>query len=68
MPRPMSFSDSQHFFQGLAECRILAVARERGEHHDSALRKRCEGLIAAVDGVAGELVGYLNVVDHQARA
>ena len=70
MPRPMSFSDRQHFIQSLAVCRNLSIVCESGEHHDSELRKRCEELIASVDGLAGELVGdasYFHIVDVQSR-
>jgi hypothetical protein len=68
--RPMSFSDRQFFLQSLAECRNLAIACEAGERHDSELRKRCERLTMAIDGVVGELVGdesYLRVKDHPSR-
>lgn len=71
MPRPMSFSDRQHFVQSLAVCRNLTIACESGEPRDSPLRKRCEELVFAIDGVAGELVGdssYFHIVDLQTRA
>lgn len=71
MSRPMSFSDRQHFIQSLAICRNLAIACGQGEHRDAPLRARCEGLVSAIDGVAGELVGdasYFKVVDVQPRA
>ncbi len=71
MFRPMSFSDRQQFIQSLAVCRNLSIACERGECHDSELRKRCEELIAAIDNVASELVGdasYFQIVDVQSRA
>lgn len=64
MPRPMSFSDRQHFIQSLAECRNLSVACGQGEYRESLLRTRCEELIKAIDHVAGELVGdasYLRI-------
>jgi hypothetical protein len=64
--RPMSFSDRQHFIQCLAETRNLSIACARGEHSDSELRRRCETLTAAIDGVVGELVGdesYLALKD-----
>jgi len=60
----MSFSDRKHFVQ--AGCRNMTIACERTEPHTSRLRRHCEGLIVAVDGVAGELVGdagYIKVVD-----
>ncbi|CAN5507313.1 hypothetical protein BH10PSE7_BH10PSE7_00390 [soil metagenome] len=71
MARPMSFSDRQHFVSALAICRNLTVACEGGEHHDSALRKRCEELLLAIDNLCGELVGdhaYLRIKDVQSRA
>ncbi len=71
MPRPMSFSDRQYFVQTLAECRNLSIACETAQSHDTELRRRCEGLIAAVDSVAGELVGddaYFKVVEVHPKA
>jgi hypothetical protein len=68
MSRPMSFSDRQHFIQSMAVCRNLTITCGQGEHRDSALRARCENLISAIDGIAGELVGdtsYFKVVDVQ---
>jgi hypothetical protein len=69
-PRPMSFSDRQHFVQCLAEARNLSLACAEGERHDSGLRKQCEKLTLAIDGVIGELVGdesYLQVKEHPPR-
>jgi hypothetical protein len=63
----MSLSDRQYFIQSMAECRNLSVACAAGEAHDSELRKRCEHLTLAIDGVVGELVGdesYLRVKEH----
>lgn len=71
MVRPMSFSDRQQFVQALAVCRNLSVACGRGEYREALLRTRCEELIRAIDGVAGELVGdasYFKVIDMQSRA
>ena len=71
MARPMSFSDRQHYVSALAICRNLTVACESGEHHDSALRKRCEELLHAIDNVCGELVGdhaYLTLREGPSRA
>ena len=71
MPRPMSFSDRQHFVSALAICRNLTVACEGGEHHDSALRKRCEELLTAIDNLCGELVGdqsYLRLREFPSTA
>ena len=70
-PRPMSFSDRQYYLQVLAQARNLTIECERGEGHDSDLRKRCETLCMSIDGVVGELVGdatYLHVKDVQQRA
>lgn len=64
--RPMSFSDRQFFIQSLAVARNLSVECANSERPDSELRKRCEELNAAVDGVVGELVGdasYLHLKD-----
>jgi hypothetical protein len=66
----MSLSDRQYFIQSMAECRNLSVACAAGERHDSELRKRCEHLTLAIDGVVGELVGdesYLRVKDHPSK-
>jgi len=68
---PMSFSDRQLFIQTLAQARNLAIECEHGESHASDLRKRCEELCTAIDGVVGELVGdasYLHVKEVQHRA
>jgi hypothetical protein len=65
----MSFSDRQLFVQSLAVARNLSVECERGEHHESELRKACENLNLAIDGVVGELVGdasYLQIKDVRA--
>lgn len=69
--RPMSFSDRQYFLQSLAQTRNLAVECERGERHDSDLRRTCEGLCLSIDRVVGQLVGdesYLRVTEVQQRA
>lgn len=69
--RPMSFSDRQFYIQLLAQTRNLTIECERGEAHASDLRRRCEVLCQAIDGVVGELVGdasYLHVQDVQQRA
>ena len=69
--RPMSFSDRQAYLQLLAQTRNFTIECERGEAHASDLRRRCETLCQAIDGVVGELVGdasYLRVQDMQQRA
>lgn len=69
MPRPMGFSDRQLFVQSLAVARNLTVECERGEDHDSELRRACERLNLAIDVVVGELVGdssYLHIKEIRA--
>lgn len=69
--RPMSFSDRQFYLQLLAQTRNITVECEHGERFDSDLRKRCEALCTAIDGVVGELVGdatYLQLREVQQRA
>jgi hypothetical protein len=66
----MSFSDRQYFIQSLAQTRNLAVECERGESHDSNLRKTCEALSLAIDRVVGQLVGdesFLHIKDEEQR-
>ena len=66
--RPMSFSDRQFYLQVLAQARNLSIECERGEQHDSELRKSCEALCVSIDRVVGELVGdstFLHIKDVQ---
>ena len=67
MRKAMSFGDRQIFVQHMAIVRNLSVECERYEPTDSPLLHRCRELQAAIDAVAGELIGdatYFQVKDY----
>ncbi len=65
---PRSVDDRQAFLQTLAECRNLCIACATGERRDKELRKRCETLVLAIDGVVVELLGEAGYLDLNVRS
>jgi hypothetical protein len=53
--RPMARTDRLLFLQTLDQANAFANACEEGELHASSLRKRCEELLIAIDGLRSEL-------------